>query len=282
MFTMPTAPRTIGGVLDDTFQLFRQSFWALWPLSVLGFVVTVAAVGFASWRMLADISRGDPQTVLAAFTSLGFLASVVLAVLVSIWFYSAQLLRAHAIAQGESLSFGAALGRGLSITPAMVLASIVYLLMIAVSSMLPFVAGALMPGFWAKLVAALILCVPFLFLSVTYYFFFVAIAVDDAGPFAGLGRSRQLVRGNWWRATAVITVGFIILFVVYFAAGLIAELLALPVRDVIANAIVGMILNGLLTSVVAPMLPVLSIAIYYDLKLRRFGGDLAQRVDSLA
>lgn len=281
MFTMPTAPRSIGGVLDDTFQLYRRSFWAVWPLAVLGVVLSFAALGVGSWSALAAMASNDSTALLGAVTAPGFWIGIVLSLVVAMWLYGAQLLRANAIAQGESLGFGAALGRGLAIMPAILLATVVYFLVLGVAFVLP-VAGALMPGVWARVLAILILCVPFLFLCVTYYFYPAAIAVDDTGPLAGLGRSRSLVRGHWWRATAILTVGFIILMVVYFSAGIVAGLLTIPIRDVIANAVASQILNAFLTTAIAPLFPVLSLAAYYDLKLRRFGGDLEQRVDGLA
>jgi hypothetical protein len=279
MFTMPTAPKSIGGVLDDAFQLYRQSFWAVWPLSLLAIVLTFIIIGTASWRAFASL--GTPEQVLAAFTSVGFWLGVVLSMAFAFWLYGAQLLRANAVAQGESLPFGSALGRGLAITPAMLLATIVYAVVLIVAIVLPAVASALVTGLWPRVIVALVLCVPFAFLYVTYYFYLAAIAVDDTGPLTGLGRSRELVRGNWWRVTAILTVGMIILMVVYFTAGFIAGLIATPIRDVLMNTIVSQILNGVLSSAIMPLFPVLSLAIYYDLKLRKFGGDLAQRVDSL-
>lgn len=283
MFTMPTAPKSIGGVLDDTFQLYRQSFWAVWPLALLGFVLTIVVIGFATLGVLQDVLAGnDPQAVLRVLTSPALWFAVVLTMIVAIWLYAAQLLRAHGVAQGEPLAFGSALGRGLSITPALLLASLLYFLMFILTFLLPFVATALVPGVWLRLLGVLILCIPCVFLAVTFYFYMPAIAVDDAGPLGGLGRSRRLVRGNWWRVTAILTVGFIILMVVYLAAGVVAGLLATPIRDIIINTVVSQIVNGILTSVVAPLFPVLSLAIYYDLRLRKFGGDLAQRVDGLA
>jgi hypothetical protein len=280
MFTMPTAPRSIGGVLDDAFQLYRHSFWAVWPLAVISILLSLTAIGLASWRALT--AGGDPQAALAAFTSVGFWLGFLLAILVGFWMYGAQILRVHAVAQGESLSYGVALSRGLSIMPAMLLATLVYGLVLTVAIILPAVAAAIVPGVLWRTLVALVLCVPFFVLYVTYYFYMPAIAIDDTGPFGALGRSRNLVRGNWWRVTAILTVGIIIIMVVYLTGGFIAGLLTTPIRDVLTNTVVSQILGGILSSAAMPLIPVLSLVIYYDLKLRKFGGDLAQRVDSLA
>lgn len=279
MFTMPTAPKSIGEVLDDAFQLYRQSFWAVWPLALLSILVSTVVVGFWSWRV---VETGDPQAALAMMTAPGFWLAVLLSVVIAFWLYGAQLLRAHAVAKGESLSMGSALGRGLSILPALLLATLVYGVVLLVALVLPVVGATVVPGIVWRIVAALILCVPLIVLYVTYYFYMPAIAVDHTGPFTGLGRSRNLVSGNWWRTTAILTVGMIIVILVYIAGSLVAELITIPIRDVLTNLIITQILGGILSSAAMPLIPVLSLVIYYELNVRKFGADLAQRVDSLA
>ena len=36
MYTRPTEPRSIGGVLDDGFRLWRSAFSKAWPIALMG------------------------------------------------------------------------------------------------------------------------------------------------------------------------------------------------------------------------------------------------------
>ena len=40
MYTRPTAPRAIGGVIDDAIRLYRASFRSCWPIALLSSIVT--------------------------------------------------------------------------------------------------------------------------------------------------------------------------------------------------------------------------------------------------
>jgi hypothetical protein len=283
MFTMPAAPKSIGGVLDDAFQLYRQCFRAVWPLAALGFVLSMLVLVLVGWRFFAAVAAGeDPEAMLGAVYSPGLWGAGLLSMIITAWFYAAQLLSAHGVAQGEWVSFTQALQRGLSMTPAILIGGIVYVFVIGLAFGLLVPASVLIPSAWLRLVVVLLFLLAPLFFSVSLYFFHTAIVVDATGPFAGLGQSYRLVRGNWWRTTALLSVGFILLLIVYVAVGLVSDLLAMPITDVAFNVLVSSILDGLLASAVAPFLAALSLVVYYDLKLRKFGGDLEARVGALA
>ena len=105
-----------------------------------------------------------------------------------------------------------------------------------------------------------------------------------------LTESHRLVWGNWWRTAAILTVGFIIIFVIYLIAGVIIGVLT-PIfvlgggggaENVLLITLIGGLLVGVLTSLLmTPFYIGLAIAIYWDLKLRKDGGDLAARVGAL-
>src|SRR6202000_3204766 len=42
MYTQPTGPRSIGGVLDDGVRLYRESFRQIWPLLIVNAILAVA------------------------------------------------------------------------------------------------------------------------------------------------------------------------------------------------------------------------------------------------
>jgi hypothetical protein len=98
------------------------------------------------------------------------------------------------------------------------------------------------------------------------------------------------VWGNWWRTAAILAVGFIVVFVIYMAAslviGVLVPLLVLGGGDaesvllitLISSLLIGVLMSLLITPFYISML----LAIYWDLKLRKDGGDLAARVGALS
>jgi hypothetical protein len=94
------------------------------------------------------------------------------------------------------------------------------------------------------------------------------------------------VWGNWWRTFAILSVGGILVFVIYMAValviGLIIPFVGLGLNDVLVVTLMSGLLIGVLMNVlVTPFFSALLIALYWDLKLRKEGGDLAARVGAL-
>jgi hypothetical protein len=97
-----------------------------------------------------------------------------------------------------------------------------------------------------------------------------------------MGISWTLVRGHWWRAGIILTVGIVIVLIISlvfsFAGGLVLVMFRLdPMSVLIGNALISAVERVFVTS----MIPALLVAMYYDFKLRREGGDLAARTRSL-
>jgi hypothetical protein len=110
----------------------------------------------------------------------------------------------------------------------------------------------------------------------------VAVFAEDAGTFRAMGVSWRLVGGHWWRSATILTVGIIIVLVISMLFGLVGNLIFVVVRVDRMSVLMG---NQLITAVervfVTPMMPAVLVAMYYDFKLRREGGDLAARTKSL-
>jgi hypothetical protein len=80
-----------------------------------------------------------------------------------------------------------------------------------------------------------------------------------------------------------MSVAIVIVMVFSFLSGILATLLSgllgfTTVAAVVARSVVGGIVNVFIYA----LLPCFLVAMYYDLKLRHEGGDLAARVDALA
>ena len=95
--------------------------------------------------------------------------------------------------------------------------------------------------------------------------------------------------GNWWRTFAILSVGVVIIFVIYMIAALIIGLIV-PVlvfggggteNVLLISLISGLLIGVLMSLLLTPFYISLAIAIYWDLKLRKDGADLAARVGAL-
>jgi hypothetical protein len=110
----------------------------------------------------------------------------------------------------------------------------------------------------------------------------VAVFAEDVGTIGALAVSWRLIEGHWWRSAMILTVGIVIVLVVTMLFGFLGSLVFVAVRVDPMSLLMG---NQIITAVervfVTPMIPAVLVAMYYDLKLRREGGDLAARTKSL-
>jgi hypothetical protein len=111
-----------------------------------------------------------------------------------------------------------------------------------------------------------------------------AMFVENIGLGAALGRSWRLVEGRWWRT-------FLILFLMYILVEVVAGALQafLSLGQFLLQAFVSTYLSlaiseatGILvSSLVAPILQIATVLIYFDLRVRREGLDLFQMAQRL-
>jgi len=110
------------------------------------------------------------------------------------------------------------------------------------------------------------------------------LLVDGAGPAASLARSWRLTSGSFWRLSIIYTVALIVLLALYAVIAAVAGFLAAlfahgDVAMVTAFAqVIGIILGALAT----PFYGALALAVLADLKVRKEGADLAQRISATA
>ncbi len=57
MYVRASAPRTIGGVLDDAISLYRNSYASVWPFTLAAAVVVAMPGAFLGWERNAFIAR---------------------------------------------------------------------------------------------------------------------------------------------------------------------------------------------------------------------------------
>ena len=268
MAIQPTQPQGVGGVLDTAFQLYKTSFGAVWPISLLLAVVNVLPIVFL---VLVALPGLDPASLVsnpfAMYSNPMTLIVMLLGGVLGLWVGSALFLKQHAIGIDEQMSTGEALGAALPRLVSMLIAGILF--------------GV------AVLIGLVLLVVPGLILMVSLFLYMTLLLFENKGPIDSLVGSHKLVWGNWWRSCAVMTLMAILLFVILFAVGLVMGVImpfaGLALADTFAlSMIMQAISNALFYVFLGPFGTAVLISLYWDLKLRKQGGDLAARVNALS
>lgn len=264
MAIQPAQPQTIGGVLDTTFQLYKASVAKVWVLCLLG------AIGSALPSIYMVVkgagNPGDPMAMLGAMSSPGYWLTYLLGITISLWTMGALYLKVNSIGVDAEIGLGEALQSALG--RILILVAVTLLFTIALT------------------IGLILLIIPGLILLVSLMLSFNLAMVENKGPIDSLTGSHNLVWGNWWRSFVIVSVGFIVVFVIYFAValviGVVMPLIGLGSDDPLAMVMVTTVAVTLLVSlIVTPFYIALLVALYWDLKLRKEGGDLAARVNAL-
>lgn len=298
MYVTPSAPQSVGGVIDDAIRLYRYSFPRCWLLGLLpavlfGAFMIALAVSFPGFNVVTPRFGGAGALPATSHFRAVVLFGDLILVVFTFAFQGAITAYQAALARGDaSLSVGGALGTGFARVPTFILSGILlYLGMIgamilALIVLLPF--GLLLNHFHllGRSVVGAGLATAF-GISVIYVLgrlqlFVAAIFIDRKGPKSSLTTSWHLTKGHWWRAVAILGAGMAIILVLYAAILLLNYLVGYVIH------FNGMYRVGIATLVLMvcytfmyPMGPALFVAMYNDFKLRREGSDLAARVGAL-
>jgi hypothetical protein len=210
-------------------------------------------------------------------TWLTYLGILVLSALI----YTALVLRVAAVANGTESSLGGALSSALRLLPRLLAQ---FLLIIAVAVVVGVALALLTVA--GRMVAGLVFIVLFFVLFYVLgrvFFASIVLMVDDAGPAESIAISWRLTKGYWWRCAGILLVLFIIGLVFSLVVGFISAAFggALGATSLLATG-VSQLISLLVNTVLGSLYPAVLIAILYDLKLRKEGGDLLGRVDALA
>jgi len=281
MSTVPYPPQrqlSVGEVLDLSFRIYRTTFVKCLMFATCGVIAGQLAGIYAliRGRNLAQGAAGMAG-MLALMQDRTVVALYIVGLVLTLLFYAAVLLRQRAIITDDAV--GGELAAALRRTPALVgLVILIGLGCLALFVPVFVTAGALR-GVLA-LAAVIALCYGLVAVSCAM----AVLLVEDAGPLASLTRSWRLTSGNFWRLSVIYTVALIILIalelVIAAVAGFLAGVLAHgDVAMVTAFAeVIGIILGALVT----PFYGALALAVLADLKIRREGADLAQRISATA
>jgi hypothetical protein len=274
----PQRPLSVAEVLDLSFRIYRTTVVKCLLLSACGVIagqlanIYLLASGRAqvkntnSWEVLAAQLRDRPAVSL---TLIGALLTMV--------FYAAVLLRQHRMIGGGAPGgeFAAALRR----LPAL-LGVIVLIWLAGVACVVPAVVTG--GGLRILLVLAALILLSYGLVAISCAM--TVLLIEGMGPLASLSRSWRLTAGSFWRLSIIYTVALVILLVLYFVIATIAGFLAAllghgDVAMVTAFAeVVGVALGALAT----PFYGALALAVLGDLRVRKEGADLEQRISATA
>lgn len=281
MSTVPYPPQrqlSVGEVLDLSFRIYRVTLVRCLLFATCGVIAGELAGIYA-------LIKGGPTTrgaggvaaMLAELRDPTFVTLYIVGLVLTLLFYAAVLLRQHSIVTAGT--GGAELPAAVRRLPAL----IVLLVLVGVGFGLCFLPAVLAGGALRALLltaAAIALCYAVVAVSCAQ----TILLIDGEGPVGSLGRSWRLTAGSFWRLSLIYSVALIILLALYAVIGAVAGVLAAAfahgdVAMVTAFAqVIGIILGALAT----PFYAALALAVLADLKVRKEGTDLAQRISATA
>lgn len=297
MYTRPTEPRSIGGVLDDGLRLWRDSLPKTWPVALLAQLVValpllVLAAKFPGLmstpaRPFSPASAADAQAILAVFKSPATWLTYLAILILSIVCYTAIVLRVASVAENSDLSLGGSFASALRLLPRLLLQLLLFFIAVFLGGIAMAVLGGIGAAIagGAKALMAIIPIIVFLVILVVFgrvVFASMVLMLDDAGAAESIGISWRLTRGYWWRCAGLLLVLFIIGLVFTLVVGFVAAAIGAALGKGLLATGVSQLVSVLASSVLGSLYPAVLTAILFDLKLRKQGGDLLGRVDALA
>lgn len=126
-------------------------------------------------------------------------------------------------------------------------------------------------------VLGLILCIlPGIYLGVGFALAIPVLLTEDVHGGSALGRSRELVRGYWWRVFAVVALGYLLSGILGGAIqGVVAGLTTVSTSsDTVAGAVVSIVAGTVSSLITTPFVAAFLTVLYFDLRVRKEAFDL--------
>jgi hypothetical protein len=260
-------PLEIGDLLDETFRMYRRHFLLFAGISVILAIPSAALLGviFGWFSIVIDQTTGmaDLWLFLAAAG-----ATALVNLLIIPFTYGAVIFAACESAIGRPVTAGSVF-RGVS------------------RRYFPLL------GYWTlffiTLGLAVLLCIAPVALWLWVFVGWIAVTpamfVENIGLGTAMGRSWNLVKGRWWRTFLILLLMYIVWYVAGIALGAFIQLaqfaLLIVLSPVIATG-VAVAASQLISAVLNPVMQILIVLIYFDLRVRREALDLFQMAYQLS
>ena len=237
-------PRELGGLIEYTFEVYRSRFGAFFAIALIAQVIPLAS----TLLPISDLTSWPSIVLSVASIAFGVVAQGATAIAVADWRLGREI--------GAGWCYRRALNR---VGPLLGSAAVV--------------AGAL--ALSALLAWAVVGIFLFVYLLVAWFFCFQAVMLEGKDTLQALGRSRELVRGNWLRVFG-IGAAYVITLMCIGILALIPVSVAAALSPIAASA-----LASLTSGAIMPVLYIGSTLVYMDLRIRREGHNLEAMASEL-
>jgi hypothetical protein len=274
-------PRQLSELLDELFRLYRRQFSL-----IVGVALLVALPGLV-WSLVTGVYRLNSASYANLFTTtgtstvafnsqefsnlLGSLSLGALGALILLPFTLGAVYRAVTdVALGRPATIGVVLRETLArYWPLLGLVGLffVFAFVWAIAELIGFLL-LILPGL-------AVFCAAIYFL-VRWSLTVAAMMAEDIGPIRGLGRSWNLVKGQWWRTFGILVVVAILQTVISYALFFLFGLIAAVFSTGDFQAALVQVGSTLLSAVVSPITTIAVVLLYFDLRVRKEGLDLDQ------
>lgn len=280
MYEKPARPLSIGGVVDDTFRLYRASFNRAWvPALIMQLMITAALV----YVRLQSPELADAEGLAFDLRKVApsLLVVYLLAVFVSLIFSNAITAQLLAVRERRDLSIGGSIAVGAGFFPptlgmAFLLGGMGGLVTVAAGASL-----AALPSLAQRLLAVMYVLLAG-YLVGRIFLASVPLIGDRAGVLGSIRASWRVTHRHWWRAAAVMTVVLLLFMLALFGMQMCAGLLYLVVQSgTVSGLLAVQLVSAVIQAATVPFFNAGFVSTFYDLKLRSQGTDLAARVEVL-
>lgn len=240
MAQLQLRPLGVGEIVDATFTVYRRRFGPMFTIAlVLVFIpFLVSLVGGCSLDTAGTTTCTSPIGWLGYYV--GLIGTVVAGV-------AAVLVAAQAYADVPS-DWRRAMGVGVRRTVAIILATIVAGVLIAIGFVLVIVPG--------------------IFLAVSLAVVWEALIIEGIGPMESIKRSWRLVAGERWRVFGAALLVLVLAIIVFGILSAVIWFILSPVLGV-SGGTAGYIVQQVSTLLSIPLTAALGAVLYLDLRVRK-------------
>ena len=267
-------PMELMDILDTVFSLYRNHFRLILGICTVYFVLRLGVGLFTGISTFFLESSGMQGLVIAIDLVVAWFSFLIV-------FFSlgALLFIGARIYLGEHITAGAAFGQVARRFSSYLGSVLLWILVVAV-------------------LAITIIGIPFaIYFGIRWSFYGQAVLIEEASATSALKRSRELVRGAWWRVFGIMLAIFLLSFMIeavlqfflLFAFGF-AEVISaedgvlemfqrmatpeLAAWDGLVAYIIHSLINTAVAGLLLPLMPISVTLLYFDLRVRKEGFDV--------
>lgn len=284
----PPTAAAAEGLLHTASRLYLASFKSCLALSLVGTLLSAAVGAYATARFSAfshvlsgafsaplNVDLGAADDAVAGLGDLVVRAQALLhspavwisfagSALVVLVFHGALIAQQDAVAQASPAPLSEILAHTSRRLPGILLALVLFAAAAAIAALVLRIAHAAGPV--AETLAGMGLTIAAIWLWGRLQLWLAAMFIEQAGAARAIAGSWTIVRGNWWRASALTTVPYIVIFVLSSAGGLVASAAGGVLgAHTAAGSLVAEVLSLAVGVITLPMLPVMWLELYRTL-----------------